>query len=183
MTVQAQDYLVRKKIKDGRMVTIRSIHADDKAILQEGMDHLSKQSLYFRFFTVKTALTARELAYFTEIDFVHHVGLLASLTVGGIERPVGIGRYIVAGELPKPQAAELAFAVDDEFQGIGIGSMLMKHLLKLARAGGIKQFIAYVLPENGAMLAVFRHSKLPMECKRNEVGVFEITLSLETNEE
>ena len=67
---------------------------------------------------------------------------------------VGGGRFVVV----RPGTAELAFAVIDVYQGQGIGAALMRHLTLLARAGGIKELIAEVLPENIPMLKVFHKS-------------------------
>ncbi|HEY1873765.1 MAG TPA: GNAT family N-acetyltransferase, partial [Steroidobacteraceae bacterium] len=81
--------------------------------------------------------------------------------------------YIVV----RPGTAELAFTVVDEFQGQGIGSALLRHLTALARAAGVREFIAEVLPDNTAMLRVFERSGLRMERKR-ENGVVHITLQV-----
>ena len=57
---------------------------------------------------------------------------------------VGGGRYIVV----RPGTAELAFMVEDGCQGLGIGGVLLRHLVALARTAGLKELIAEVLPEN-----------------------------------
>jgi len=77
-----------------------------------------------------------------------------------------------------PDSAELAFAVDEAYQGLGIATLLLSHLTELARASGIKQFTALVLPENQKMLNVFKKCRLEMQQVLNEVGVFEIVLKL-----
>ena len=65
---------------------------------------------------------------------------------------MGGGRYIVV----QPGQAEIAFVVVDAYQGQGIGTILMRHLAILARDAGLKELIAEVLPENTAMLKLFR---------------------------
>ena len=65
---------------------------------------------------------------------------------------VGGGRYIVV----QPGQAEIAFVVVDAYQGQGIGTILMRHLAVLARDAGLKELIAEVLPENSAMLKLFK---------------------------
>ena len=54
----------------------------------------------------------------------------------------------------------MAFAVIDEFQGQGIGAALMRHLATIARAAGVKELVAEVLPDNIPMLKVFQKSGL-----------------------
>ena len=64
----------------------------------------------------------------------------------------GSGRYI----LVQPGQAEIAFLVVDAYQGQGIGTILMRHLALLARDAGLKELVAEVLPENAAMLKLFK---------------------------
>jgi GNAT superfamily N-acetyltransferase len=88
--------------------------------------------------------------------------LVAALDEDGQTTIVGGARYIVV----QPGQAELAFAVDDAHQGQGIGAALMRHLATLARQAGLKELIADVLPENGAMLKVFETSGLGISASR-----------------
>jgi GNAT superfamily N-acetyltransferase len=99
--------------------------------------------------------------------------LVAVVKEGSRSVIVGGGRYIIV----RPAAAELAFAVVDEYQGLGIGAALMRHLTLLARGAGIKELVAEVLPENLPMLNVFQSSGLRMQTKRG-AGVVEVTLKV-----
>ena len=86
-----------------------------------------------------------------DIDFSNHVALVALTEQAGRQIVVGGGRYIVF-ELGR---AEMAFVVIDARQGRGIGSILMRHLVKIAGNAGSHELTAEVLPENTAMLNVF----------------------------
>src|SRR5262249_11325968 len=90
-------------------------------------------------------------------DFVHHIALVATLREGGAERIIGVGRYVADDE---DAAAEVAFAVADEHQGRGIGTLLLEHLLRIARARGITDFRAVVPGDKTQTLDVSRHSRL-----------------------
>jgi RimJ/RimL family protein N-acetyltransferase len=107
------------------------------------------------------------------IDFTDEVALLAVTREAGREMVAGGGRYIVV----QPGTAELAFTVVDEFQGLGLASALLRHLTALARAAGLREFVAEVLPNNTAMLRVLERSGLRMERKR-ESGVLHISLQI-----
>ena len=85
----------------------------------------------------------------------------------------GGGRYIVVN----PGQAEVAFAVVDQYQGQGIGTTLMRHLVAIARGAGLRELVADVLPDNRQMLKVFEKSGLPMSTKR-EPGSLHVTLRL-----
>ena len=160
-------------LRDGRRVEIRALRPGDRAALLAAADHTSDQSLYRRFFGVRRAFSEEEVAAFVNVDFVDEIALIAVLREGEREVIAGGGRYIVV----RPGTAELAFTVVDEFQGQGIASALLRHLTALARAAGVREFIAEVLPDNTAMLRVLEHSGLRVQRKR-ESGVVHITLQL-----
>ena len=175
--IAKDNYATSDILRDGRTLHIRSIRADDKQLLQESWQALSKQSQYFRFFTPKDELTEGDLVYFTEIDLVNHVGLGASIFSDDAEVPVGVGRYI-SSDVGSNASAEIAFVVGERYQGLGIATILLRHLVLIARAQAITEFTAFVLPENTQMQSVLRKSGLPTKQVINSAGVLEITLSL-----
>ena len=71
----------------------------------------------------------------------------------------------------------MAFTVEENYQGLGIASSLMRHLIGIAREKGLSRLEAYVLPRNLPMLSVFRRSGLPMTL-RHEDDAIRVTLSL-----
>ena len=109
------------------------------------------QSLQRRFFVVKRGFSDREISFFMNIDFLNHVALVALAEEDGRKVIIGGGRYIVT----EPDKAEIAFVVIDDYQGQGLGTLLMRHLAVLARKAGLKELVAEVLPENTAMRKVF----------------------------
>ena len=110
----------------------------------------SSQSIQRRFFGPKKHFSEREVAFFLNIDFEHHVALVAQIGEDQGAAIVGGGRYIMVA----PEQAEVAFIVIDAYQSQGIGTILMRNLGILARKAGIKELVADVLPENTAMLKI-----------------------------
>ncbi len=108
----------------------------------------SEASVYMRYFTYKSSLTAKELKRFTEVN---HVDRVAFVVIRG-EDIIGVGRY---DRLEDPTDAEVAFNISDAYQGMGVGSILLEHLAAAARENDIERFSAEVLPENRKMLTVF----------------------------
>ena len=155
MFSDAQKYCVDAKMLDGVAIRIRAIRLDDQERLHEHFMRLSEQSVYFRFMGAKRDLSPHDLKHLTELDFRSHVGLAATVTENGRERFIGVGRYICGSD---PHRAEVAFAILDEFQGRGIGTLLLEHLSLIADANGIAEFEADVLGDNRQMLEVFAHS-------------------------
>jgi RimJ/RimL family protein N-acetyltransferase len=170
---RARDYAVSDLLRNGRHIEIRAIRPDDEAALTATVAGLSSETLHRRFFSVKRNFSQQEKAYFLDVDFVNHVALVGELKDGERSMIIGGARYVVAG----PGCAEVAFAIKDEFQGQGLGSLLMRHLLTLAREAGLKTFVAEVLPENAAMLKVFAKSGLRVQARR-EAGTVHVTMQI-----
>lgn len=155
-------YSVTERLRDQRPVTIRAIRSDDKGLVIEALGEVSADSLYRRLFSSKKEFTADDLKQITEVDFVNVVALVAVLEKNGADQIVGGGRYIRSGPSGNGQRAEVAFLIDDPFQGLGIASRIFKHLVAIALESGITQFEAEVLPSNEAMLKVFTRSGIPV---------------------
>jgi RimJ/RimL family protein N-acetyltransferase len=160
-------------MRDGRRVEIRALRHEDRNGLEEAVSRASVESVRRRFFSLRRHFSEQEMEFFSNIDFVSHVALVVLAEEGGRPVIVGGGRYIVL----EPGRAEVAFALIDEYQGHGIGTALMRHLAAIARDAGLKELIAEVLPENTAMLNVFKKSGLQPTTKR-EAGIMHVTLQL-----
>ena len=138
--VDPHRYSSDELLRDGGSIHIRALRPDDKQRLTVHFQHLSARSIYFRFFGAKKMLTDDELARFTELDFESRVAFVATLGRGDEEKIIGVGRYDVLAMKPgAPRSAEVAFAVLDEHQGRGIGTLLLEHLLGIARQQGIRR--------------------------------------------
>jgi GNAT superfamily N-acetyltransferase len=179
MLMQTQHYRAEERLPDGRTLLIRSIGPHDKHFLQEGMQHLTKEDRYSRFFVFKDALSDDELNALTYVDCKNRVGLLASLVEGDKKMPVGIAHYIVCDDDSSLLTAELAFAVAHEYQGMGIGTLLMKHLIQIGRSAGIQQFIAFVLPDNRKMLGILHSCGLTCKLQSCRAGVSKFVLPMD----
>jgi GNAT superfamily N-acetyltransferase len=166
-------YHATESLRDGRRVEIRAVQATDRAGLDAAVQRMSDESMYRRFFHPKRHFTEQEKAYYTDVDFVSHVSLVAVLEEDSRELIVGACRYVVT----EPGTAEVAFAVDDPHQGLGLGRLLIRHLAAIARSVGLKQFIAEVLASNAPMLKVFEKSGLRVSTRR-EHDVMYVTLEL-----
>jgi RimJ/RimL family protein N-acetyltransferase len=143
-------YSAREQLRDGRPIEIRAQRPDDEADMLAAVARTASQSLYRRFFATRRGFSDKEKAFFMHIDFVNHVALVVEIDEGTRRAIIGGGRYIVTA----PGEAEVAFIVVDAYQGQGIGALLTRHLVGLARAAGLKQLAADVLPENMPMRRV-----------------------------
>lgn len=144
-------FTCREILRDGTPVEIRALQPEDEGGMLAALDQASTQTRQRRFFAPKRHFSDGERAYFMEIDFKNHVALVACVADAGRDVIIGGGRYIVA----TPESAEMAFVVVDAWQGRGIGTLLARHLIALAREAGLSELTAEVLSDNAAMRRVF----------------------------
>jgi len=168
--MNAAGYRAVEQLRNGKSLTIRAIRPDDKERVLRAFNALERDSIYTRFFTPKTTLSADDLRRLTEVDQVRDVALVA--TRGDEEVLIGGARYMSSGA-----SAEIAFTVEEDYQRQGIAGCLLRHLAQIARANGIARFEAYVLAQNASMLGVFRRSGLRTTQKRDN-GQWLMTLEL-----
>lgn len=164
------DYAVVETLRDQRPVTIRAIRPADKGLLQEAFRGLEASSIYTRFFGPRKEFTDRELMEATEVDFARTVALVACVQESAGERVIGGGRYFTL-ERTEPPSAEVAFLVEEDYQGQGLASILFKHLLLIGRKQGISRFEADVLHANKKMLRVFERAGLPIMTKASSDSI------------
>jgi ribosomal protein S18 acetylase RimI-like enzyme len=148
---EAVNYAAREPLRGGGQIEIRALAREDEADMLAAIERTSAQSLQRRFFVMKRHFSEKERAFFMDIDFKNHVAIVALAEDSGRKFIAGGGRYIVF----EPGRAEMAFVVIDAWQGRGIGSILMRHLVKIANDAGLQELTAEVLPENVAMRKVF----------------------------
>src|SRR6266403_5973586 len=148
---EAITYTARELLRDGGQIEIRARRREDETNMHAAGGKASAQSLQRRFFVMKRHFSDKERAFFMDIDFKNHVAVVALADEAGGKVIVGGGRYIVF----EPGRAEMAFVGIDTWQGRGVGSILMRHLIKIASDAGLKELTAEGLPENAAMIKVF----------------------------
>ena len=153
-------------------VSIRAVRPDDRERIVKAFQGLERGSVYLRFFSYKKEISEEELRRVTECDGVSRAALVATVGSGEREIIVGLGEYAREGA-----AADIAFAVEEDFHGCGIASRLLQQLADIARTNGIAQFEADVLAENTPMLAVLRNSGLRTRTSEGQ-GVVHATLFL-----
>jgi RimJ/RimL family protein N-acetyltransferase len=173
----ARNYVVHDSLRDGTHVTVRAVRPDDRDRINKAFGDLERESVYTRFFTYKKALSEADLACLDTMDFVNDVMLVVTIARDAEEIVIGSGRYVAGMAADGSRTAEVAFTVEEDYQGKGVAGRLFRNLVGIARESGIARFEADVLSGNQAMLAVFARSGLPMR-QRRDGGTVHITLDL-----
>jgi acyl-CoA synthetase (NDP forming)/GNAT superfamily N-acetyltransferase len=157
-------------LTDGSTVEIRPAGPLDADAVREMHTSMSADNLYLRFFSLSAQSAPREAQRVCRDPSTDHCALLAF--AGG--RLAGVASY---EPTRTPGIAEVAFAVPDDMHGRGVATLLLEHLVSLARLRGLTAFTATVLLGNSAMLRVFADAGLPVRRKFDD-GVAELTFPL-----
>lgn len=161
----------RMRLRDGTMLTIRPARPDDRERIVRAFAGLDRESVYTRYFTYKRELSEADLAHLDAMDFAREAILVATVEREDGEAIVASGRYVVC----EPSTAEVAFTVEEDYQGRGIAGRMLAWLAELARANGISRLEARVLASNAPMLRVFERTGWPTT-KRREDDTIILTL-------
>ena len=176
-TAASPEHLVSDVVlRDGSTVRIRPVRPSDGTAVEDYLIGLSPETRRLRFWS--ESIDVRSLARkIVDVDFENHLTLLV-LHGGDESRMIGGAQYI----RHEGGRAEVSFSVTDEFQGRGIGSILIGQLAQAAAEYGITTFVADVLPENHAMINVFRSSGFPVSI-RAKPGEIEVEFPIGLTDE
>lgn len=160
---------------DGTRVVMRPIEPVDKAAITEGFEHLSEESRYRRFMGGVKRLTQPILVALTEVDHEDHEAWVAYAPDDRGTPGVGVARYVRLRD--EPHIAEPAVTVIDEYQGRGLGTMMMDVLARDAATHGISRFRAYVLVDNHPIIKILRRFGATLSVE--EPGVLRADIDLD----
>ena len=125
----------RDKLRDGTHVLIRPIHGEDLDIERKFIERLSPQTRRLRFLGEIKTPSAAMLDQLTHPDPVRDAAFVALIADGAEKREIGVARF---SSRPDGLSCECAVVVSDEWQNQGLATILMKHLIDVARARGIE---------------------------------------------
>jgi GNAT superfamily N-acetyltransferase len=162
-------------LADGTTIEIRQAGPDDFNAVRDMHEKMSEDNLYLRFFTMSSVAAGQAARRICREPGPDHVALLAVLD-GEV---AGYGTYERFGA--GSGSAEVAFAVTDELHDRGVGTLLLEHLILLARSRGVRTLVAETLSENALMLKVFADAGLRPQRALID-GMYEVTFPLPAGE-
>jgi RimJ/RimL family protein N-acetyltransferase len=157
-------------LPDGAALRLRPIRPEDAPRLIEYYGRLTAHTAYQRFFTVMKRLPPDWARFLAVVDYRRRLALVAERGPREAPELIGVARY---EPTETEEMAEVAFVVRDDWQGRGLGRLLVQLLLDAGAARGIRRFRAYVLAENARMLTLLRHLTDVQE-SRTESGVVQL---------
>ena len=141
------------RLADGSELLLRPIKPEDEPLWEDLLASCSAQSLWFRFGYIFKQASHEMAARFCFIDYDREMGIVAETTCEGRPRLVGVGRIVTDADR---NAVEFAALVADQWQGRGLGKLLLDACLDVARRASISRVIGETTPDNQRMLGLFR---------------------------
>ncbi len=161
------------ELRDGSRVRLRQGRNADRELLLRGFERLGPESRYMRFLAPMPELTEEMVRYLTDVDHHDHEAIIAIDEQTG--EGLGVARYVRSEE--RPDAAEVAVTVIDDWQGRGLGTRLLELLSARAREEGIRSFTALMLATNEEMMDLFRRLD-PVKIVDRDTGTVEIEVPI-----
>jgi GNAT superfamily N-acetyltransferase len=143
------------RLRSGKAVAVRFVEPDDAEALQGYFRSLSVHSRYNRFLGAMSELPPTELEHFIHVGERDRFSVIAIMVIDGVETIVGEARY---GFEADTASFEFGVSVDDRWQGLGIGSALLRNLECRAAAFGAGRVFGDTLRSNDVMIGLARKS-------------------------
>ncbi len=172
--VDTPDVHLRQMFKGGVDIRFRPIKPSDEEEMRRLFYRFSDEAVYYRYFSRIKTMPHQQMQDYVNIDCNTTLSIVGVAGSAEEERIVAEARYV--GEISS-STADIAFVVDDDYQGIGIGSFLFKLIADSARTNGIKTFTADVLATNKGMMTVFERGQWPLTARLSS-GVYTLKIAL-----
>jgi RimJ/RimL family protein N-acetyltransferase len=171
-------YEIHTKLDDGTPILIRPLRPDDKESIKEGFERISQHSRYLRYLSSGAKLTDEDLELLTCADPKKGLALGVCDLTYPVLYGIAVARYVMCDD--EPDTAEIAIVIVDEYQRRGLGSILLKLIVELARDNHVRSLCGYVLPENRAMIHLLKQVNATFKSMGRSMFRIDIPLYFET---
>ena len=147
-------------LKDGTKVLLRPIKPSDATLKQHLFYALSKETIKKRYLGSLKAMPLKRIWPYVTVDYENEMSIVGVVMEGEMENFVAIGSY---ARIPHTRMAEVSLVVRDDWQNKGLGTLLLKYLIEIAKKKGFEGFTAWVLIENTKMMHIFKKLGYPIK--------------------
>jgi acyl-CoA hydrolase/GNAT superfamily N-acetyltransferase len=174
-----RQYEKRIAISGDGSLLLRPVRVTDESKMSDLFYSLSDETIYRRWHHGLKQLPHRDMLRYLEVDYAQNMAIVIETEPEGEESQIiGVGRYHTD---QASNYAETAFLIRDDWQGRGLGTDLLRHLIDIARENGISGFSAEVLAESRGMMHVFHKAGLEIQTTLSE-GVYSLKMDLSGSE-
>lgn len=168
------DLETRHTFKNNLNIRFRAIKPSDEDLMRRLFYRFSDKAIYYRYFSPIKTMPHERMQEYVNVDYRDVLSIVGLIGEPGQQTLIAEARY--ARHRNKP-VVDVAFVVDETYQGYGIATYLYQMLAKLARERGVQGMTADVLASNRYMLKVFEKGPYPVQAKM-EQGVYALTIDL-----
>ncbi len=140
-------------LKNGQRCLFRPILPEDEPLLQQFIARVTKEDLYYRYFSEINEFTHDDLANMTQIDYDREMAIVAVRQQNGLDEIIGVTRAISDADNID---AEFSVLVRSDLKGLGLGRRLLEKMIAYTRDHGLQQLNGITMPRNQGMLALAR---------------------------
>ena len=163
---------VHKVFKDDVDILFRAIRPSDEEAMRKLFYRFSKEAIFYRYFSPIKVMPHTKMQEYVNADCNIATSIVGVQESNDQEQIIAEARFVKLDDRPY---AEVAFLVEEKYQGLGVGTHLFKMLIRLAKERGLRGFTAEVLPTNQSMVKVFEKGGHPVHSKLKD-GVYHITI-------
>jgi len=173
MEIYPSRYKMPVHLRDGTEIFLRPVKETDGPLLSELFKELSPSSVRLRFLSLLHALPEELVYQFTHVDYKKTFGLVTLSNRENSGPIIGVARYAYDSERELP---ELAVAVRDDWQGKGLGSLLLSRVMAIGKENGFSRFEAMIDPQNKTIMHIFRQIGVDYKICRREQEAYLIEI-------
>ncbi|CAH6661050.1 bifunctional acetate--CoA ligase family protein/GNAT family N-acetyltransferase [Pseudocitrobacter vendiensis] len=161
-------------MKNGERCLFRPILPEDEPLLQQFIARVTKEDLYYRYFSEINEFTHDDLANMTQIDYDREMAFVAVHTTAEQTEILGVTRAISD---PDNIDAEFAVLVRSDLKGLGLGGRLLEKLINYTRDHGLQRLNGITMPNNRGMIALARKLGFDVDIQLED-GIVSLSLKL-----
>jgi len=161
-----EEFVTQRTMEDGTPVILRPIKPEDEPMWHDLVASCSTESLRFRFSYIFKQTTHEMATRFCFLDYDREIAIVAEVEEQGERKLIGVGR--LAADMNQ-ENAEFSVIVVDRWHGRGLGSLLTRYCLDVAKRWGVKRVVAQTSRQNSRMLATFRSFDFQIEDREEDV--------------
>ncbi|MEM3356665.1 MAG: GNAT family N-acetyltransferase, partial [Candidatus Bathyarchaeia archaeon] len=165
------------KMRDGRTVLLRPIKPEDEPLWLEMFQNFSEESIRFRFFQIIKDTPHEVRVRYCNIDYDREIAIVAELNENGRKRILGVVRVSLE---PDRKTGEIAFIVADPWQGLGLGTKMVDHVIDICKDMGVENLFGIMLPDNQRAISLLK--KMGFTLKYQEDGTVKGIINLKEEE-
>ncbi|WJV53073.1 bifunctional acetate--CoA ligase family protein/GNAT family N-acetyltransferase [Prodigiosinella aquatilis] len=163
-------------LKNETTCLFRPILPEDEPLLKNFISKVTKEDLYYRYFSEINEFSHEDLANMTQIDYDREMAFVALRPTDAGPEIIGVSRAISD---PDNTDAEFAVLVRSDLKGLGLGRHLMEKLIHYADVHGLEKLTGITMPHNQGMLTLAKKLGFSLDIQLEE-GIVSLELLLNT---